>query len=173
MTFLSRPSDSEIARMYTGRTGKRVNGVLLGPGSPLLDVPTAHAWRFDTGLQLMLPVAPRTKKNGGKGGFGGIKQRPAYRAFRDQVVRMLEPLKDELKLPLPKAQYNIAAVFYVDVPGQRADKCGLDQGLYDALEDAGVVTDDWQFRTADGTRIVFFDPRPRVELTITLIPSQE
>jgi Holliday junction resolvase RusA-like endonuclease len=114
-------------------------------------------------LQLLLP--PRTKKNGTT---LGIKQSKAYRGYRDAIIAALPELaRASLGLPLPEREYNIAATYYVDRRGERADKVGLDQGLYDALENAGVVTNDWQFRTADGTRIVFGDPRPRVEITIT------
>lgn len=122
-------------------------------------------------LRLVLNLAPRTKKNGRKGGFAGIKQGPAYRAYRDAIVEAIAGIKDVHGLPLPEQPYNIAVTYYVDVRGKRADKCGLDQGLYDALENAGVVTNDWQFRTDDGTRIVAGDPSPRVELVIT--PIQE
>lgn len=129
--------------------------------------------RFGDTLRLVLNLAPRTKKNGGKGGFGGIRQRPAYRRYRDAIIAALAPLRSQLRLPLPEREYNIAATYYVDRGGEQADKCGLDQGLYDALENAGVVTDDWQFRTDDGTRIVAGDPHPRVELTITPIREEQ
>lgn len=119
-------------------------------------------------IRLVLGLPPRTKKNGTT---LGIKQTPAYRRYRDAIVAALAPLKLAQTIPLPDAEYNIAAVYYVDRRGERADKVGLDQGLYDALENAGVVTNDWQFRTADGTRIVFGDPTPRVELTITPLES--
>lgn len=115
-------------------------------------------------LRLVLPFAPRTKKNS-KAHY--TKQGPAYRRFRDQVVKHLELVTHVLGLPLPDGEYNIAATYYVDGPGERADRPGLDQGLFDALQDAGVIGNDWQFRTTDGTRIVFGDPKPRVELVIT------
>lgn len=123
------------------------------------------------GARIELEVAPRTKKNGRKGGFAGIKQGPAYRRYRDAIVNAFAELRATKQIPLAERPYNIAVRYYVDRHGERADKCGLDQGLYDALENAGVVTNDWQFRTDDGTRIVFGDPRPRVEIEIT--PTQE
>lgn len=134
-----------------------------------LGVTVATGRRLGDRLDLSIVRPPRTKKNGGKGGFGGIRQRKAYRDFRDAVVAAIAPLKHQLRLPLPEQAYNIAATYYVDRGGEKADKCGLDQGLYDALENAGVVTNDWQFRTDDGTRIIAGDPTPRVELTITPI----
>lgn len=118
-------------------------------------------------LALVLPFAPRTKKNH-KTHYAA--QSPAYRAFRAQVRGHFDAgVRAALGLPLPDGQYNIAATYYVDRRGERADRPGLDQGLFDALEDAGVIGDDWQFRTTDGTRIVPGDAHPRVELTITPI----
>jgi hypothetical protein len=132
-------------------------------------IATIEAQRLDDGgLRLVLPFPPRTKKNGTT---LGIRQKQSYRNYRDAIVRAMQALLGVLELPLPEADYNIAATYYVDRYGKTADKCGLDQGLYDALENAGVVTDDWQFRTDDGTRIVAGDPHPRVELTITPIPG--
>jgi Holliday junction resolvase RusA-like endonuclease len=132
--------------------------------------PGAVGVRLQNGLKLMLPIAPRTKKN--HGSAFGIRQSDAYRYFRDRVKEMLAPLKAHLGLPLAEARYNIAAVYFVDRYGEKADLTGLNQGLFDVLQDAGVVTNDWQFRTSDGTRIVFGDEHPRVEITITNLPQE-
>lgn len=121
----------------------------------------------DGSLFLVLIAAPRTKKNGGRGSYAGIRQKAAYRFYRDCIVAQVEPMRTHFGLPLPEREYNCRATFYVDTPGERADFNGLNQGLHDALENAGVVTDDWQFRTCDGTRIVFGDDQPRVEVHIT------
>jgi hypothetical protein len=94
-------------------------------------------------------------------------QSKAYIAYRNAVVAHLTSFREELGLPLPERSYNLAARFYTDSRGDQADRFGLEQGLADALQDAGVVTDDWQFRTGDGTRVVSDHARPRVELTIT------
>jgi hypothetical protein len=50
--------------------------------------------------------------------------------------------------------------------GEQADLVGLLQGLADALENAGVVSNDRWFRAFDGSRMIAGDPRPRVELEI-------
>jgi len=131
--------------------------------------PGAIGERLSNGIRLTLPVAPRTKKNSTT---LGIKQSPYYRSYRNRVIELVAGLKAYLGLPLAVAHYNIAAVYFVDRRGERADKVGLDQGLYDALQNAGVITDDWQFRTADGTRVVFGDAHPRVEITITQLQEQ-
>lgn len=117
-------------------------------------------------LRLTVLAIPRTKKNHGR---GVAKQSMAYVRFRQQMLDALAPVVLLLHLPLPERAYNIAATYYVDKPGERADRPGLDQALFDVLQDARVVTNDWQFRRTDGTRIVCGDERPRVEVVITPI----
>jgi hypothetical protein len=133
----------------------------------------ACGWRLaGGGVRLVLAAAPRTKKN--SQAWVGV-QGPAYRWYRDCLHAMLRPIVAALELPLPVAEYNLDATFYVDKRGERADLVGLLQGLCDAIQRnrkhdfAGVVSDDWQFRTSDGTRIIAGDARPRVELDITPI----
>lgn len=118
-------------------------------------------------LRITLPFAARTKKNHGR---GVAKQSAAFVRFKWQVVEGLAPHVYRLGLPLPDAYYNLAAVYYVDGPGKLADLVGLHQGLCDLLQLARVIDDDWQFRTLDGSRIVF-DESPRVELEITALES--
>lgn len=177
------PSRARLEQLHRERTGRELvlDGVVpVAVRDGARQLRAAHLATLGTlalyertgdRLWLVLNLAPRTKKNGRKGGFAGIKQGPAYRAYRDAIIEAVAGVKAELRLPLPEQPYNIAVKYFVDARGKSADKCGLDQGLYDALENAGVVTDDWQFRTDDGTRIVAGDPSPRVELVIT--PIQE
>lgn len=124
-----------------------------------------RAVRDGNRLELVLGFPPRTKKGHTT---LGIKQSAAYRRFKESVVNVIEIVHAQLALPLPgrPQTYNCAAVFYVDRYGKAADLTGLNQGLHDALENAGVVANDWQFRTTDGSRVVFDDPDPRVEVTI-------
>jgi hypothetical protein len=86
-------------------------------------------------------------------------------------MRVIEPMHGRLRLPLPDQPYNIRVIYHVDRRGESADKVGLDQGLYDALENSGVVTNDWFFRTDDGSRVVFGSEKPRVEIVITPLTS--
>lgn len=126
----------------------------------------------DGGLWLKIPYPPRTKKNGGAGGYMGIKQRPAYCRYRDFIVKMMQPLLEPLHLPLPLRPYNLKAVYYVDARGKAADLFGLHQGLADALQNAEVIANDWYFRTTNGSRIVVGDPKPRIEIEITPLPDE-
>lgn len=149
-------SPADVARLEAA--ARPFGGVSIG------DPPIAH--RVGDRLELVLLFPPRTKKNSKQ---NIATQSKAYIAFRNAVRDHLARFRDMLGLPLPDRPYNLAAVFYTDSPGDRADRFGLEQGLADALQDAGVVTDDWLFRTGDGTRVVSDHARPRVELTITPI----
>ena len=156
-------------RMPTGIVTLRRRDAIVGAATGSLNA-LEHFYRRGDTLELRLVLPPRTKKNGTT---LGIRQSAGYRRYRDAIIAAIAPVKSLIGLPLPDREYNIAATYYVDRRGERADKCGLDQGLYDALENAGVVTNDWFFRTDDGTRIIAGDPRPRVELTITPIQPSE
>lgn len=123
-----------------------------------------RAARWLNGFRCTIRTAPRTKKNSTT---LGIRQSPAYRAYRDAIINGFAPLLAQLELPLPDRPYTLAATFYVDRWGERADLIGLLQGLADALENAGVVSDDHWFRSFDGSRAIAGDPSPRVELLIT------
>lgn len=191
------PSLAELRRMYETRTGKALDEqgvvrIVSRPRQPVAEATAATAGsgmvtlcavelcappvviigdtfrgiRDRDSLRLTFNFPPRTKKNGTT---LGIRQKRAYRLYRDAIIRVIEAAKGQLGLPLPAREYNIRATYYVDRYGKTADKCGLDQGLYDALENAGVVANDWCFRRDDGTRIVPDDPRPRVEVHITPI----
>jgi hypothetical protein len=128
----------------------------------------AYGNRLGDTLHLTLPFPPRTKKNNTT---LGIRQKKAYRVFKLRVMRVIEPMHGRLRLPLPDQPYNIRVIYHVDRRGESADKVGLDQGLYDALENSGVVTNDWFFRTDDGSRVVFGSEKPRVEIVITPLTS--
>lgn len=126
----------------------------------------AHFHReFDT-LFAVFSLPPRTKKNSLRW-FG--RQSIAYTRYRDAIIQAVVGPRVELALPLPDQPFNLKAIFYVDSSGEQADLFGLLQGIADALENAHVVSNDWYFRTTDGSRIITGDERPRVEVTITPI----
>lgn len=123
-----------------------------------------RAARWLNGFRCTIAAAPRTKKNHTT---LGIRQSPAYRQYRDIIVNGFVPLALGLDLPLEDRPYNLAATFYVDRFGERADLIGLIQGLADALQNAGVVSDDRLFLSLDGCRVIAGDPAPRVDVLIT------
>lgn len=62
---------------------------------------------------------------------------------------------------------NCAAIFYRDA--NRGDAVGYYQGLADALESAGVLSDDKWIMQWDGTRLAKDAKRPRIEVTLTAL----
>lgn len=136
---------------------------------PALTAPIV-AHRVDDTLRLVIETPPRTKKNGRKGGYFGLSTKNTpYAKYERELIDAIDTVREQLALPLPDQPYNIAVLYVVDRYGERADRPGLDQGLFDALQKAGVVTNDWLFRSTEGTRIAVAGDagRPRLELTIT------
>jgi hypothetical protein len=128
-----------------------------------------RARRAGDALWMEIVTPPRTKKNSAET-LGSGKSKP-YKRYLADVVEAIAEVKSALQLPLPERRplgYNLCAHFYVDLRGETADRVGLEQGLYDALENAGVVPNDWLFRQGDGSRVIVGD-RPRVALWITPI----
>ena len=149
--------------------GLRTRAIATGPGVHATATLGPAEWpiramRWLNGFRCTIRSAPRTKKNSTT---LGIRQSPAYRAYCDLIVNGFEPLLTQLELPLADRPYNLAATFYVDRWGERADLIGLLQGLADALENAGVVSDDRWFRALDKSRVIAGEAEPRVELLIT------
>lgn len=128
-----------------------------------------RARRSGDALWMEIASAPRTKKNSAE--TLGSQKSPQYKRYLAELLEAIAQVRDALKLPLPDRSplgYNCKAHFYVDRFGERADRVGLEQGLYDALQAARVISDDWQFRTGDGTRVIH-NSRARVEFWITPI----
>lgn len=179
MSLDPMPSAAELLEMHRKRTAERETKNARASDAPLIAAQPARpggevgviqignppiAVRRGPSLDLVLLFPPRSKKNH-KAHYAA--QSTGYRKFRNAVVRHLESFRAELQLPLPDIAYNLAAVFYTD--NDAADTLGLLQGLADALENAGVVTNDRVFRTFDGSDQVLDKLRPRVELRITPI----
>jgi hypothetical protein len=66
---------------------------------------------------------------------------------------------------------NCAALFYRDA--DRGDAVGFYQGLADLLEKGGVVSNDKWIVTWDGARLCKDASRPRVELTLTKVGTDD
>ena len=170
------PSTAELmrrAREIATRTGR---GDFAHLATPLTEAPAiAPAGRVVIGdppiavrdglrLELRILLAARTKKNSTT---LGVRQSAGYRRFRNWVIAQLAPHRAALGLPMPEFRYNLAAVFFTE--NDQADTGGLLQGLTDALQDAGVVTNDRQCWTFNGTDQHFDPMLPRIELALTPI----
>lgn len=128
-------------------------------------------------LRLVLPSAPRTKKTSNRhfeigrrctlckrGQHTKTMPSEAWQDWCDRLVPMIKAALPENWAPIDYA-VNCAALFYQDV--DRADACGLYQGLADVLQHAGVVANDRWIKTWDGSLPLRDAANPRVELVLT------
>ncbi len=145
----------------------------------------AFTLRPGESITFVLPVTPRTKKNSRK----HIKRRSksgkvitvplpsdAYSKMEAEIVAWANDIPGnllvgcvvrcacELELAQP---LNCAAIFYRDA--NRGDAVGYYQALADALEAAGVVTDDKWITQWDGSRLEKDAKRSRIEVTLTAL----
>lgn len=128
-------------------------------------------------LRLILPSAPRTKKTSNRIFFLGRRCPACARGAHAKVMpseaweNWCNRLVPQIKTALPPGwkpidfAVNCAALFYQDV--DRADACGLYQGLADLLQHAGVVANDRFIRTWNGSEALKDATNPRVELVLT------
>lgn len=163
--FLQSPKKQEARRdPGSGRTPSQQAKALVML-QKLADVAIGDpplAWRRGDTLWLSIPATARSKKNST---MLGIKKSPAYTRFRNQVVAVVTPFTGQLRLPLPDLDYNCAALFYME--REVADTDNLISGLADALQDAGVLADDFRIRTWNGTDRFVDAARPRIDVTLT------
>jgi Holliday junction resolvase RusA-like endonuclease len=111
-------------------------------------------------MTLTLMGPPRSKKNHTV--THGV-QSPAYRKYKADALDQLRFVKK-----LKDIDLNLEAHFYVDGWGKAADLVGLIQGLADVLQNAGVVTNDKQFKGLDRSRVhEDHGTAPRTEISIT------
>lgn len=140
----------------------------------------AFTLRPGESITFVLPVTPRTKKNSRvhakvrgrtvplpsdayREMEAGIVAWCAAQNVRFSVVTLLAKLQ-ALRLAQP---LNCAAIFYRDA--LRGDAVGYYQALADALESAGVLSDDKWIVQWDGSRLAKDAKRPRIEVTLTAL----
>ena len=128
-------------------------------------------------ITFTLPVTPRTKKNHGSViKRGGRKFHIPSEAYNTMEFQVLEWARHNVRPGLASTLYscqplaqplNCAAIFYRDA--NRGDAVGYYQGLADALESAGVLSDDKWIVQWDGSRLAKDSKRPRIEVTLTAL----
>lgn len=136
-------------------------------------IPTARITRDGDRLAIELAVVPRTKKTsqtiawrtirGQRSPF--IRQSAPARGFAQDVKVAIAPLLVAYKLPLPARRYALSCCFFTD--NQNSDTVGLVQALQDALQNAGVVTNDRQFAVIEQACQVYDREHPRIRCTIS------
>ena len=151
----------------------------------------AFTLRPGESISFVLPVTPRTKKNHGsvihRGGRKFHIPSEAYTKMEGQIVMWARTslATDANKSPVldrsGKAcraerlflaqSLNCCAIFYRDA--DRGDAVGYYQGLADALEAAGVVSNDKWIKQWDGSRLAKDASRPRIEVTLRALTKEE
>lgn len=108
---------------------------------------------------------PRTKKNHGRlvraGGKLRLLPSAAHETWAHSAVRQLRQQKC---MSLIESPVSVAAVFFRE--RNVGDLVNYMQALADALEKAGVITNDRLIVSWDGSRLAKDAQRPRVELTV-------
>lgn len=148
-------------------------------------------------LRLVIPGAPRTKKTSnrivrigrGENAFNKILPSEAYENwFKQSMGLIVPPLRvwarqNNFDLPI-RGQVWVKAIFYAE-NANVGDLTGYEQGLADFLQSprmskktgkltrdgAGVIDDDKQIASWDGSRVRIDRADPRIELEIR--PFQE
>ena len=144
------------------RPAKRARPPASDPGSP--DLP----WEFT------IDGAPRTKKNHGRRIWSRRLNRAvhlpseAHEEWHDATLVQLAPLvAARAGLPI-RGVVHVCALFYRHaIVG---DLVGFEQALGDLLEHAGIIGNDRQIVSWDGTRLLKDAARPRIEVRIA--PAQ-
>ena len=119
--------------------------------------------------KLIIFGQPITKKNSQQIIMAGkrpcIIQSKAFKAYeklaKDQLARWCfsEPYIKPLE---------VTCLYYL-ATARTPDLCNLMAATHDILEHCGIIANDVQIKSVDGSRIMGKDPDPRVEITITAI----
>ncbi len=143
-------------------------------------------------LRLVIPGAPRTKKTSnrivrigrGENAFNKILPSEAYENwFKQSISLIVPPLRvwarqNRVDLPI-RGQVWVEAIFYAE-NANVGDLTGYEQGLADFLQSprmskktgtltrdgAGIIDDDKQIASWDGSRVRIDRLEPRIEVTI-------
>lgn len=124
-------------------------------------------------MTFVIEGAPRTKKNHQmiartKAGKPFVMQARTARDWENAAQLQLQAQLHRYRgvTRHDDERWNMAALVYRDRDG-RADLLNYLAAVSDALERAGVVTDDRTILGLDGSRLLIDRARPRVEITLT------
>lgn len=124
-------------------------------------------------LKFIVTGAPRTKKTSNqlvrtKGkGRAVVLPSKAWRAWvKDALILPSDNEAGKADLPIEE-MCNCKAVFYRDA--RRGDAVGYYQGLADLLEKRGVLANDKQILSWDGSRMLIDRENPRTEVELEVI----
>lgn len=120
-------------------------------------------------IAFTVPGPPRTKKNSLRRKMigGQLKTLPseAWCAWRDKAKPEIQRWRNEQNLAQITWQVNCRALFFRAAAA--GDAVGFYQGLADLLEEAGILADDKQIISWDGSRLEKDARNPRVEVVLS------
>lgn len=142
-----------------------------------------------TALRIIIPGAPRTKKTSNRiiklGSFHKVMPSEAYMAWFKEAMRRVSEIQDwahseGINLPITGPVW-VKASFYLE-NAKQGDLCGYLQGIGDWLQErrfnanmkpprmtrdgAGIITDDKQVVSWDGSRVFIDRLNPRTEIEV-------
>ena len=120
-------------------------------------------------VEFTIPGAPRTKKNHSRIVWSGNRPRllpsEAHEEWFNAAIWTIKPAIIDHHNSLPiRCDVNVTATFYRD--RNTGDANGYYQALADLLEKAGVVENDRQIVSWDGSRLRKDAENPRIEVSI-------
>ena len=117
---------------------------------------------------------PITKKNSQMIIMAGkrpcIIQSKAYRVYEKLAKEQLASARCRW-VPILDAPVEVKCLYYLATT-RTPDLCNLMAATHDILEHCGVIANDVQIKSVDGSRIVGKDPEPRVEIEIKELATE-
>jgi len=127
-------------------------------------------------LRIVVPGQPFTKKNSQRiivnrrTGKPLILPSKRYREYADAACLHL---KAQYRGPALEGPVTVCAVYYLASRSRWPDLVGLLQATGDILEEAGVITNDRNIVSWDGSRIAGVSPNPRAEIEIREVSDEK
>ena len=121
-------------------------------------------------IEFTLLGAPRTKKNSGRiitRGKPRILPSLAYEEWNAAAQQQFMGIRSKCGVQLPITEdVNVSALFYRHA--NVGDAVGFMQAIADSMQEAGIVLDDKQVVSWDGTRLLKDASNPRIVVTVVL-----
>lgn len=120
-------------------------------------------------IEITIVSAPRTKKTSNRLVWAGGRQRvlpsKPFEDWNKGAQWQIAKWKSENRHTKPiESSVNCRAIFYRDA--ERGDAVGYYQSIADALQEAGIIKNDSQVKSWDGSRLRKDALNPRIELII-------
>lgn len=135
-------------RPFTLKNSKKVTTLVCRPSRQTRQ----RCWRCKAALQVIPKVLLSTEAE-------------AY--VKDATQQMQLAWHAVFACPIPEDVLVNAAIVTYRATRHRNDASNLYQAPEDAMQAAGVLTDDYQVAAHDGSRRLYDKDRPRVEITLT------